>query len=311
MSIDVCKYIEVYTPDYNGYVFDKNDLNHIGKFQIGDVMMVYNNDKYNYWKIIDVVNGEFVYRPVLVNKMEDHKAYMDFISSLDIVYRCDFYDNLPKKQLPCSEGVIYKYYDNGEHYVKMRNGKWVEIKGCSYSWKQVKWKDKHNYIVSGCSSFIDNYVFNRWNSTNSQYSFSDRGLPKDLSEGVKSEICKKHDFGFTYTTLNEIDKCCRNDYNKVKEYVLKYIVEYKDSQINKKLDIIMDKLFGNKDQSTKHNNDEVEVDEEYDEFDDMFSEFMTDFEVSTCEYKEISTLVEQMHGYVSDENVRVIYSFNN
>ena len=58
MGMDVCRYIEVYTPDCTGYVNDKKYLNYIGKFKVGDVIMVYNGDDH-YWRITNILTYNF------------------------------------------------------------------------------------------------------------------------------------------------------------------------------------------------------------------------------------------------------------
>ena len=76
--------------------------------------------------------------------------------------------------------------------------------------------------------------------------------------------------------------------------------------MSKKLDIIIEKLFNN------NNNRNISEDEETKEdLDECLEESLRDYEIANSEYVMISSFVENIYGYVSDKNIRVIYTFSN
>ena len=68
MGMDVCRYIEVYTNDYDGYIYLKKDIDKIGKLLVGDVVMVYNSYGPNhdhYFEVSNVsIDGYIEYKPI-------------------------------------------------------------------------------------------------------------------------------------------------------------------------------------------------------------------------------------------------------
>ena len=310
MGMDVCRYIEVYTPDYIGYVNDKKYLNYIGKFKVGDVIMVYNGDDH-YWRITNIIAGVFTYEPIVYVESDELndlsiKKYSNFIDSLNIVHRCEFVSDLPKTQLSCKEGDIYKYWESGEKYAKYTNGKWVDIESCPYSWKPIVWDNqgkKKNCIDSGCSFFINNYI-SRY-STSDCMNYSCRGLPKDVTEETKNSI-SEYEFDHTYVNLDELMVCCKDILQTLKNSIYNYVINSSNNIISKKLDIIIEKLFNN------NNNRNISEDEETKEdLDECLEESLRDYEIANSEYVMISSFVENIYGYVSDKNIRVIYTFSN
>lgn len=314
MGMDVCRYIEVYTPDFTGYVHDKKYLEYIGKFKVGDIIMIY-NDYSHYWKITNIDNGVLTYEPVVYAEVDDDeslKKYSDFVDSLNIVYRCEYINDLPKTQLSCKEGDIYKYWDSGEKYVKYTNGEWVNIDSCPYSWKPIVWEHngkKENYIASGCSCFINNYISRYSDSTGSFMGFSCRGLPKDVTEETKKSI-SEYDFDHTYLTLDELTLCCNDILKNVKNRIYNCIIDNSNSIVQKKLDIIIEKLFNNKDTRNMANEEDDNCFGK-ETLNNYLEELLSEYEIANNEYVRISTIVENMYGYISDKNIRVIYTFNN
>lgn len=305
MGMCVCRYIEVYTNDYDGYIYEKKDIDKIGKLAIGDVVMVYNSygpDNENYFEVSDVsVDGYIEYKAIKFP--EDIQEGMKAISELNVVYRCENYEDLPKKQLSRAEGVIYKYYDNGAHFIQMQNGEWVELDTCPASWKQVKWKDKHNYISSFCNTFIREFIMDSWEG---EGKYSRRGLPDDITESVKSEIYST-DFNYTYCSLEEIEQAQDLIEQKVKSRLLEKIANNQFKTIDNKLDIVLALIKKETVTSTSENDE----DDYEDSFDELYEDSVIAISQSASEYAMINTMVDEFFDSVSPKKVRVIYTFSN
>ena len=57
---------------------------------------------------------------------------------------------------------------------------------------------------------------------------------------------------------------------------------------------------------------ELITDEEIKEdLDECLEDALRDYEIANSEYVMISSFVENIYGYVSDKNIRVIYTFSN
>ena len=305
MGMDVCRYIEVYTNDYDGYIYLKKDIDKIGKLLVGDVVMVYNSYGPNhdhYFEVSNVsIDGYIEYKPIRLP--DDIHRYMKAISELNVVYRCDKYKDLPNKQLSREEGVIYKYYDNCAHYIQMQNGEWVELDKCPASWKQVKWKDKHNYISSCCNTFIREFIMN---SLEGEGKYAKRGLPNDITESVKNDMYET-DFNHTYCSLEEIEQAQDLIEQKVKAKLLEKIKNNQFKTIDNKLETILSILKKETVITTLKNNED-----DYEEtFDEVYKDSVIAISQAAREYAMIETMVDELFGPVSPKNVRVIYTFNN
>lgn len=303
MGMDVCRYIEVYSQDYTGYIYDKRDIEKLGKLCVGDIVMVYNaHNGYNYFRVAENSIAEcIIYLPVKLP--EDISERLKTLSELNIAYRCDFYNKLPKQQIDISEGVIYKYYDSGEHYIQMCNGKWVEIENCPSSWKQIKWKDKHNYISSCCNTFIREFIMDSWEG---EGKYSKRGLPNDITESVKNEIYDT-DFNHTYCSLEEIEQAQDIIELNVKQRILDKIANNQYKSIDSKLDEVLSLIK----KETIISKTETNEDDYEETFEEVYEDSVIAISQSAREYAMIEIMVEEFYGFVSPKNVRVIYTFNN
>lgn len=304
--MDVSRFIEIYTQDYDGYIYDKKDIDKIGKLVTGDIVMIYNSyGPYHahYFEVKNVFNDGYIeYRSLqLPTDMQEH---MKAITELNVAYRCDTYDNLPKKQLNIEEGVIYKYYDNGAHYIQMHDGEWIELDKCPASWKQVKWKDNHNYISTCCNTYIREFVMDGWGCDGR---FAKRGLPNDVTQSVKNDIYET-DFNHTYCSLTEIEQAQDAVEQKVKSKLIEKIANNQFKTIDNKLDIVLALLNKETITSTAKNDDEDDYEET---FDDIYEDGVIAISQAANEYTMINTIVEEMVGYVSPNNIRIIYTFNN
>lgn len=294
MGLDVCRYIEIKTNDYTGSVSNEFELNHIGNLKEDDVVMIYNSHNgYNYWQVSSIINQytnneEIIYIPYIL------KSFYD-IKDIPIVYRCEYFKDLPKKQLPYFEGCIYKYYDkHNECYAILKDKKWEKLDKCPCSWKQVKWNENKNYIASGCSDYIYNYIYS-----------TKKGLPEDICESIKNDI-SEYDFGLTYlylSDLNDINNSIRED---LKSFINKGLIKQQNTDIIKRLDYITEQLNIKKYSNTENIN---ESDEDF--FDMELEEKLINVELSYGEYSLISGIVELYNKYISDNNIRIIYTFNN
>ena len=47
------------------------------------------------------------------------------------------------------------------------------------------------------------------------------------------------------------------------------------------------------------------------DLDECLEDALRDYEIANSEYVMISSFVENIYGYVSDKNIRVIYTFSN
>lgn len=301
MGMDVCRYIEIYTEDNSGFVHNIDELDKIGKFTVGDVVLVYNG-KNNYWRIINIDSDNNIeYEPIVMSS-DDIEESMQLMKSLNIVHRCEFESKLPKKQISLKDGDIYKYWGNtGPKYMQYQNGAWVEIKSCPKTWKQIIWNND-NTISSGCSCFIKDYIYNY------DSELARRGLPENVSESIKNSI-KEYEFGITYATLAEIEHCSINVRNNFKNYIIKSFSNCKFGQIDKKLNHIIENI--NKRITYREPFKEYD-DCEFDTFEEDFYDSICDVEMAQDEYTKIDTIVDAIYdNYISNENIRVIYAFNN
>lgn len=299
MGMDVCRYIEVYTPDYDGYIYNKDDIKHLGYFMVGDVFLVYNTEGPHYYRISDIVNSKFVYEPI--KEPTDMNEALKFTADLDIVWRVENYDELPVENIVLKEGMLYKYYNNGVSYLKYTNGQWVNVDECPHSWKQIKW-NADNYISSGDTYFVSEYIHDGWSTKGT---LSGRGLPKDITNDVKSSIYDTS-FSHTYARLSEIEQCVIEAQEKFKNEIRNALADNKLDNIADKLTEVLGLL---KNETVVSNESE---DEDYDEFEDTFDECLGLVNSCNWEYDVVKFVIEDIHGeYVPDENVRVIYTFNN
>ena len=100
--------------------------------------------------------------------------------------------------------------------------------------------------------------------------------------------------------------CCKDILQTLKNSIYNYVINSSNNIINKKLDIIIEKLFNNNNISNISEDEDIKED-----LDECLEDALRDYEIANGEYVMISSFVENIYGYVSDKNIRVIYTFSN
>lgn len=310
MGMDVCRYIEIYTPDYDGFVDSHCDIDKVGKFLTGDIVMVYNSyGPYHdhYFEITDIQDGYIEYTP-LKSPTDIHEA-LEFVKNINPVWRVESYKDLPNKQLNCSEGAIYSTWRDGkkQYYVR-ENHEWKIVDNCPHSWKQIKWSKNDNYLNTGLSSFVSEFMYHGWKG---EGIYANRGLPADINNEIKNDICSS-DFGLTYASLAEIEHCADIIRDRAKQALENKIINTKIESIDNKLDSVLRLLKKDNTVAKGTFGTTLDEDDDYSEsFEEVFDEYICDIELAEREYTMIYTMVDAIHGYISPDNVRIIYTFNN
>lgn len=305
MGMDVSKYIEIYTDDYVGSVNSFEELHHIGNFKEGEIVMCYEDDVHYYTIYKIYADGKITYTPMDIPG--DMKECLNMLKNIDVIYRVNRFDELPQYQIILHEGDIYKYYakeDYKARYVKWENGNWVVLKSCPGSWKHIGER-----IYTGVSDFVHS-TFLPGFGHDSKY--TNRGLPTDVTESVKSML-DKHDFGHTYITLSELNELANEKHIEAREKLFKFMVDMNNTNNSTKLDYIISLLENGK-TATKKNSSYFNIYDETEEYKYIFDEVVDIAEMAWAEYAAIDVFVrnyKKCHDYIPEDNIRIIYVFDN
>lgn len=306
MSMDVSSFIEVYTLDYDGCYPDKESIKKLGNFKVDDVVLVY-NDNQTYYKIKNIysINKQINYEPVQFS--DDIETAMKERLEIKPVFKCYKLEDLPSKNEEVADGTIYRCWDNHQEiYMKKIFLGWVTLDKCPGSWKQIRWKDKNNYFISGISSFVSEHIYG--GGFTGCGPLTDRGLPNDVCRSTKDEI-DPNDLHVTYCTLDEINNYVDMEKQKMHENICKYLNTLRNTDLSEKMDYIIDIINKSNRKHVPNESNDYSCDDYA--FNDMIDELVSNY-ISACnESTRIFSLVNAYYGYMNGSNVRVIYTFNN
>ena len=238
----------------------------------GDYFVLYEN--YNP-QTIKYVNGEFVRTNEKIPKMW---KLVKFYSDYDIKNRIvsDFKGEHPMFE---PDGVL-----DGEEVVS--SYKWVNNGGCI----------RDNYIST-----------NGWDSQ----PFTGRGIPSDISEEAAKLMAPEKDVLFgcdckhsrTWVTLAEWEELYNKKFKEFKHEIFKFYSSKNADSINKKLNIVLNKLGVETEEFENENYDEGEQ-EEY-----IWGELFEELTAIGDEISRNVALAEQfLNGvYVGSDDVRILY----
>lgn len=294
MGLDVCRYIEIKTYDYTGVVYNESEINHIGHFKEGDILLIFNSyNGYNYWKISAILNSNSENEKIIYEPYENNS--LSILNNIDIVYRCEFYKDLPSKQLPLYEGCIYKYFDShATKYKQYIHGNWITLDSCPSSWKALKWKNTKNCIYTYCNDFIYEYIY--CDKTN-------KNMPDDITDYVKNEI--KDSIAVSYITLSDLYNIYNKIHDSIKLLFSNQIILRQNNIILDRLDYIIKNMIDNSVELPNTDYDEESLDSEFD--DKLYNS-----ENAYSEYHLINNIIDMYYDEgIAEKNVRIIYCFYN
>ena len=238
----------------------------------GDYFVLYENFKP---QTIKYVNGEFVRTNEKIPKVwKLVKFYSDYDVKNKIIL-----DSTGEHPMLVPDGVV-----NGEKVSS-----------------SVEWDNNGGYIR-------DNYIStNGWDSQ----SFSGRGIPSDVSEEAAKLMAPEKDIllgcdckhSRTWVTLTEWEELYNKKLKEFKHEIFKFYSNKNADSINKKLNIVLNKLGVETEEFENENYDEGEQ-EEY-----IWGELFEELTAIADEISRNVALAEQfLDGvYVDYDNVRILY----
>lgn len=196
---------------------------------------------------------------------------------------------------------------------------------------------KNGTILSRVSGFSDNggVIRDKYLSSSTLLGrdgeFSDRGWPSDMSDIMRNILddCKNDTWGHTYVSLSEWSLKAKECKESFKKDLLNYFKKRSDNITQLKLDNVLsilskgsdetisdiNKRFKKKLKKAEESKDDVKFyDDEYrsvDEYetplDYMMEEGLSEYYSIIGEIRKAYDLVEAQFGWVSNEDVRIIY----
>lgn len=238
----------------------------------GDYFVLYENFKP---QTIKYVNGEFVRTNEKIPKVW---KLVKFYSNYDVKNRI-VSDSDGEHSMFAPDGVV-----NGEKVSS-----------------SIEWDNNGGYIR-------DNYIStNGWDSQ----SFTGRGIPSDISEEAAKLMAPEKDVLFgcdckhsrTWVTLAEWEELYNKKFKEFKHEIFKFYSSKNADSINKKLNIVLNKLGVETEEFENKNYDEGEQ-EEY-----IWGELFEELTAIGDEISRNVALAEQfLNGvYVGSDDVRILY----
>ena len=238
----------------------------------GDYFVLYENFKP---QTIKYVNGEFVRTNEKIPKVW---KLVKFYSNYDVKNRI-VSDSDGEHPMFAPDGVV-----NGEKVSS-----------------SIEWDNNGGYIR-------DNYIStNGWDSQ----PFTGRGIPSDISEEAAKLMAPEKDVLFgcdckhsrTWVTLAEWEELYNKKFKEFKHEIFKFYSSKNADSINKKLNIVLNKLGVETEEFENKNYDEGEQ-EEY-----MWGELFEELTAIGDEISRNVALAEQfLNGvYVGSDDVRILY----
>lgn len=294
MGLGVTRYIEVRRETCELMIYFE-DLYNIGKWKDNDIVQVYNENKYYKIQFSDL--GIIHYTDI----------ENDSVDSDRIVFHVSSTQLLPTRQLPLYDGVVYSAVVEGKKRYfeyKEKNNRFIRRETCPTKWVMLKFTDVDDITqistTPSNNEFIQNYLYNR------EGDFARRGLPSDISDDIKNDIITECDFGTTHVMLNEFENIYNKSIEDIKSYVKKCFDNVSIDKIDNKLLLLLNH-FNIQYCSKNIDNDFLEY------FDEDFEQYLIFFELISNEITQITTLVNTFFAasYISSENIRITYTFNN
>ena len=238
----------------------------------GDYFVLYENFKP---QTIKYVNGEFVRTNEKIPK---------------VWKLVKFYSNYDVKNIIVSDS-------DGEHPKFAPDG---VVNGEKVS-SSIEWDNNGGYIR-------DNYIStNGWDSQ----SFTGRGIPSDISEEAAKLMAPEKDVLFgcdckhsrTWVTLAEWEELYNKKFKEFKHEIFKFYSSKNADSINKKLNIVLNKLGVETEEFENENYDEGEQ-EEY-----IWGELFEELIAISDEISRNVALAEQFlnNAYIHYNDVRILY----
>ena len=238
----------------------------------GDYFVLYENFKP---QTIKYVNGKFVRTNEKIPKVW---KLVKFYSNYDVKNRI-VSDSDGEHSMFAPDGVV-----NGEKVSS-----------------SIEWDNNGGYIR-------DNYIStNGWDSQ----PFTGRGIPSDISEEAAKLMAPEKDVLFgcdckhsrTWVTLAEWEELYNKKLKEFKHEIFKFYSSKNADSINKKLNIVLNKLGVETEEFENENYDEVEQ-EEY-----IWEELFEELTAISDEISRNVALAEQfLNGvYVGSDDVRILY----
>lgn len=293
MGLGVTRYIEVRRETCELMIYFE-DLHNIGKWKDNDIVQVYNENKYYKIQFNDL--GVINYTHIENNSVDSDR----------IVFHVSSAQLLPIRQLPLYDGVVYSAVVEGnKRYFeyKEKNNRFIRRETCPTKWVMLKFTDVDDITqistTPSNNEFIQNYLYNR------EGEFARRGLASDISDDIKNDITE-YDFGATHVMLNEFENIYNKSIEDIKSFVKKCFDNVSIDKIDNKLLLLLNHF--NIQYPTKNiDNNFLEY------FDEDFEQYLIFFELVSNEMTQITTLVNTFFAtsYISSENIRITYTFNN
>lgn len=276
MSQYTTRIVEVRVSTSNGtsYKYENLVKRYKDTAKEGDYFVLYENYKP---QTVKYVNGEFVRTN---EKIPTVWKLVKFYSNYDV-----------KNEIILDS--------NGEHPIFMPDGILNEEKVSS----SVEWCNNGGYIR-------DNYI-----STNGceRQSFTGRGIPSDISEEAAKLMAPENDelFGCdckhsrTWVTLSEWEELYNKKFEEFKRKISELYSIKNANSINKKLNIVLNKLGVETEESKNECYDEDETEQEEYVWDELYGELIG----ISDEISRNAALAEQFldGSYVDYDNVRILY----
>lgn len=238
----------------------------------GDYFVLYENFKP---QTIKYLNGEFVRTNEKIPKVW---KLVKFYSNYDVKNRI-VSDSDGEHSMFAPDGVV-----NGEKVSS-----------------SIEWDNNGGYIR-------DNYIStNGWDSQ----SFTGRGIPSDISEEAAKLMAPEKDVLFgcdckhsrTWVTLAEWEELYNKKFKEFKHEIFKFYSSKNADSINKKLNIVLNKLGVETEEFENENYDEGEQ-EEY-----IWEELFEELTAISNEISRNVALAEQFlnNAYIHYDDVRILY----
>ena len=274
MSVSVIRHIEIKVPYIDGYVNKIEDLKNIEEVFDGKVVKVWEDKETPY----HVYHGE--------EEDSDGGEYPAYWE--------------PKKDTEINWELLTWWSDSKRGYSSEQD-------------KKVKISDrltlkKHEWWSNNGGPIRDVYLNDAgWSDV--KVPFVKRGFPTDISQEAKKcvDVDNEWSYNRTWVLLSEWKQLLEQEEERLKNKLINIINEKNFKEINSKLD----SLLKRENLTVPKKNED---DEEYEDTPDQkmsyfFDEDIYDYKSIMNEISYIEFIVDEVYGYVPEENIRIIYYF--
>lgn len=204
---------------------------------------------------------------------------------------------------------LYRYIE-----VK-RNGVWKPFKFLADADEPSLNEDDEIIEYGEGNKFKVNFVFNdglglrdmlsRW--CHKADNLTSRGLPEDVTDEVKKHVEDNGGWGVSYATISELDEAVENEIEEWNKDVIDTFNKRFEIRIGRKLDKIEALL--KKETLVEGDNDAEESDDVEFRLGELFGGELYDFISEKSEIMFLYWMVSSNYGWISEDNVRVIWAF--